>query len=105
MAAKDIDNNILTVVQDKNHLLLFQSEIYIDSMNWINRAAQDNEYLGCRIRHRQTMQNCQVRFVSNEAHLSIHFEQPQRAVAAGQSTILYRGNECIGGGLIRSAKA
>ena len=105
MAAKDIDNNILTVVQDKNHPLLFQSEIYIDSMNWINRAAQDNEYLGCRIRHRQTMQKCQVRFVSNEAHLSIHFEQPQRAVAAGQSAVLYRGNECIGGGLIRSAKA
>ena len=105
VAAKDIDNNILTVVQDKNHPLLFQSEIYIDSMNWINRAAQDNEYLDCRIRHRQTMQKCQVRFVSNEPYLSIHFEQPQRAVAAGQSAVLYRGNECIGGGLIHSAKA
>jgi tRNA-specific 2-thiouridylase len=33
-------------------------------------------------------------------HAEIHFLQPQRAVTPGQSAVLYRGEECLGGGVI-----
>ena len=102
---KNINNNTLTVVQDKNHPSLFRSKIHIANINWINKAPQDGESLECRIRHRQAMQKCTIHFEDNESRLSISFEQPQRAVALGQSAVLYRQNECIGGGIIQSAKA
>ena len=102
---KDISNNTLTVVQDKNHPLLFQSEIRINTINWINNAVRDDEHLGCKIRHGQAMQKCQVRYADDTSHLSIRFAQPQRGIAAGQSAVLYRGRECIGGGIIDAATA
>ena len=105
VVAKNIDDNTLTVVQDKNHPLLFRSELYIADLNWINNTPQDNECLECRIRHGQVLQKCRVCFKENKSHLSVYFEQPQRAVAAGQSAVFYRGNECIGGGIIIESKA
>ena len=102
---KDINRNTITVVQGKNHPLLFQSEIRIGNINWISGAVQDNECVGCRIRHRQAIQSCRVRREENGSYLSIVFEEPQRAATAGQSAVLYRERECIGGGVIHSAKA
>ena len=102
---KDIKNNTLIVAQDKNHPLLFQSEIYINNINWINQAAQDGEYLGCRIRHGQAIQKCRINYQHNKMHLTISFEQPQRAVAAGQSAVLYRAHECLGGGIIYTQRS
>ena len=105
VVAKDIDDNTLTVVQDKNHPLLFRSEIHIANLNWINNTPQDDECLECRIRHGQALQKCRVYSEENKSYLSVCFEQPQRAVAAGQSAVLYRGNECLGGGIIFEARA
>ena len=105
VVAKDINRNTLTVVQDKNHPLLFQSEIRIANTNWINAMARDGESLQCRIRHGQPIQQCRIRFEKNKSHLSIHFACPQRAVAMGQSAVLYQGRECLGGGIIYAAKA
>lgn len=36
--------------------------------------------------------------------MHIEFDEPQRAVTEGQYAVLYRGEECIGGGVIESAK-
>ena len=105
VVAKDINNNTLTVVQDNDHPLLFHSKIHVADVNWINNAAHDDEFLECRIRHGQALQKCRIHLGENQSYLSIHFEQPQRAVAAGQSAVLYRGRECIGGGVICEAKA
>ncbi len=104
VVAKDTDRNTLTVVQNKNHPLLFRSEIDIADINWINDAPQEDECLECRIRHGQVLQKCRIHFGENKSYLSIHFEQPQRAVATGQSAVLYRGRECIGGGIIYRAR-
>jgi len=35
--------------------------------------------------------------------LRIHFHQPQRAVSPGQSAVLYRGDQVLGGGIIQSS--
>lgn len=35
--------------------------------------------------------------------LSLHFQQPQRALSPGQSAVLYAGKQVLGGGIIQSA--
>ncbi len=36
-------------------------------------------------------------------HLSVEFAAPQFAVTPGQALVLYRGDECLGGGIIAAA--
>jgi len=33
--------------------------------------------------------------------MAVRFDQPQRAITPGQSVVLYRAGECLGGGIIR----
>ncbi len=35
-----------------------------------------------------------------DGRVEVHFDRPQRAVAVGQAVVLYRGEECLGGGVI-----
>ena len=55
-----------------------------------------------RIRHRQPLQACAVR-IDNQGACIVRFEQPQRAIAAGQSVVFYDNDECLGGGIIDEA--
>jgi tRNA-specific 2-thiouridylase len=40
-----------------------------------------------------------------DAGIEVRFENPQRAVAPGQSVVFYAGDECLGGGVIASTDA
>jgi tRNA-specific 2-thiouridylase len=51
------------------------------------------------MRYRQPDEACHVR-VRDDGALDIHFERPQRAVTPGQSVVLYRDAECLGGAVI-----
>ena len=45
---------------------------------------------------------CRVKFYGNTAHILL--SEPQRAVAPGQSAVLYLGNTVAAGGFIDSAQ-
>jgi tRNA-specific 2-thiouridylase len=61
------------------------------------------------VRYRQPLANCRVTFPPlamngpSGRRLCVEFEDPQRAVAEGQTLVLYQGDRCLGGGLIVSA--
>ena len=40
-----------------------------------------------------------------QGRLSVAFASPQRAVTPGQSLVLYRGDECLGGAVIAATDA
>ena len=101
VASKDVRANTLTVVRGAHHPLLFRKHLRTGAPHWINpeRPATQNERLACKIRYRQADQSCIIARSDKNA-LEVRFEQPQRAVAPGQSIVFYRGRECIGGAVI-----
>ncbi len=101
---KDIDNNVLYAEQQSDHPGLMSDTLDADQLNWIHRSPRIGEQLYAKVRYRQRDQACRVMAV-DEQHLSLHFEQPQRAVTPGQAVVLYDGDECLGGGTIVSSNA
>jgi len=104
VVSKDMENNILYVVEGKNHPALFQSSLVADELHWIANQPPVLP-LSCtsRIRHRQAEQNCRLSEI-DDGCIRVDFEQPQRAIATGQSVVFYEGALCLGGGVISSSQ-
>ena len=51
-----------------------------------------------KVRYRQEDQKCEIEIL--EGIMQIRFEKPQRAVTPGQSVVIYKDDECLGGGEI-----
>ncbi len=94
------------IVGGENDPALFKKEITISDINWI--SGQPSEFpLKCkvRLRHRQPLQACVVSYhpergVAQSKDLIVKFSTPQRAVTPGQFAVFYKGQECLGGGVI-----
>jgi tRNA-specific 2-thiouridylase len=104
VAAKDGARNALIVVQGGEHPLLLAGGARIAQVHWIAGAPPDLP-LACRARarHRQPLQACTVLGYDRD-RAQVRFHTPQRALAPGQALVLYRGNECLGGGIIEHAE-
>jgi tRNA-specific 2-thiouridylase len=96
---KDLKNNILFVAEKKDEKKFYKKEVVIDEANWIKTAPKLKGRYLARIRYRQPLQKCRILSVSGDS-ATILFDTPQRAVTSGQSLVLYRGNEMLGGGVI-----
>ena len=104
VVSKDLVNNILIVVEGKNHPALFQSSLVADELHWIaNQPPVLPLDCTARIRHRQPEQNCHLSY-TEDGSIRVNFEQPQRAIATGQSVVFYEGDLCLGGGVISSSQ-
>jgi tRNA-specific 2-thiouridylase len=108
VAAKDLNDNALIVVQGE-HPLLYSDELDATAASWIAQppeALRRAELLSCRakVRYRQTDRDCTVGS-SPDGRLTVSFDEPQRAVAPGQSVVFYEGERCLGGAVIDRARA
>jgi len=102
VVSKDLDKNILFVVEGKNHPALFHSSLIAEDLHWISGKSPAPLSCTARIRHRQDEQACHLSELEN-GQLRVDFEQPQRAIAPGQSIVIYEGDLCLGGGIISNA--
>jgi tRNA-specific 2-thiouridylase len=102
VAGKDLEANTLVVVQGHDHPLLLRPALEAADASWIAGAppAVDGDGLGAKTRYRQADAQCDLALESGQA-FALHFATPQWAVTPGQSAVVYRGEECLGGGVIR----
>ena len=108
VAAKDMACNELIVVQGHDHPLLLRRELGAADLAWVAGAAPVVEeaggegaaHFGAKTRYRQSDAECRISAVTDDS-FTLQFEQPQWAVTPGQSAVLYRGEVCLGGGVIR----
>lgn len=102
VVSKDLEDNVLFVVEGKNHPALYHSSLVAEELHWISGTSPAPLSCTARIRHRQDEQKCHL---SELAHnqIRVDFEEPQRAIAPGQSVVIYNGDLCLGGGVISKA--
>ena len=98
VASKNIDTNTLTVVQGNTHPLLFSTELITRNKYLINHHIDDEFNGTAKVRYRQKDQECNIKI--NEDKITVNFKNPQRAVTPGQSVVIYKDDECLGGGEI-----
>lgn len=102
VAAKDLASNTLTVVQGHGHEMLASRRLQAADASWIAGEPPDSRGgpLGAKTRYRQADAACELRPLDADA-FQLDFAHPQWAVTPGQSAVVYRGEECLGGGVIR----
>ncbi|MGH8258384.1 MAG: tRNA 2-thiouridine(34) synthase MnmA, partial [Steroidobacteraceae bacterium] len=104
VAAKDPARNVLVAVQGRDHPMLQHRGLVTAPMHWLAPALTEPKRCDVRVRHRQPVVPALVEPAPLEAATAaavrIRFDEPQRAVTAGQYAVLYDGTLCLGGGVI-----
>lgn len=98
VVGKNMDKNEVYVTTNLNDDTLWREDITLIHMNWINQAPAAGEY-HVRVRHRGTLVKVQLSY-NEHGEVVLHLDAPERAIAPGQSAVLYDGDVCIGGGII-----
>jgi tRNA-specific 2-thiouridylase len=100
VAAKDLAANTLVVVQGHDHPLLLKRHLHAEDASWIAGTPPSPEGpLAAKTRYRQADAACEVHLAGPKA-FDLDFATAQWAVTPGQSAVLYRGEACLGGGVI-----
>ena len=101
VAGKDLASNTLTVVQGHDHELLFKKSLAATQASWVSgRAPPGIPGYAAKTRYRQADSSCRLRGAVDD-RFELEFDAPQWAVTPGQSAVLYHGDVCLGGGVIR----
>ena len=94
---KDMDKNEVYVTTDLNDNTLWKDTIKLSDVHWINEAPSEGKYK-IRVRHRAPLIDTSLSF--DDSDIILKLENPQRAIAPGQSIVIYDGDICLGGGII-----
>ena len=80
---------------------LFQTEVTARDFNWLIEPPRSPIRASVRVRHTKWENPaCTATIVGDRVH--IRCDEPVRAPAAGQSAVLYEGEQLLGGGFIVS---
>ncbi len=102
VARKDLDKNVLRVVQGHDHPWLLSQALDADSASWVAGHAPAAGTYGSKTRYRQPDSPAVIGGDATASHFHLDFPEAQWAVTPGQSAVLYDGDVCLGGGLIAS---
>jgi tRNA-specific 2-thiouridylase len=104
VVGKDVKANVLYVAQGNETRWLQSTHLRASDLSWVSSAPPRNEFrCTAKMRYRQADQACIVR--TDGSGCTVEFDCQQRAVTPGQSVVFYRGDECLGGGIIDATDA
>ena len=97
VVGKDMAKNEVYVTTDLNDDTLWKEDVELTAVHWINDTPEPGEYR-IRVRHRAPLVKARLTF--EDSGVKLHLDNPERAVAAGQSVVIYDGDACLGGGIV-----
>lgn len=94
VVGKDMASNIVYVSRNLNDESMWRKEVTLSDLHWIDEVPDDGAHVQVRLRHRGAL-------LPASLHGEVlQLEQPERAIAAGQSAVVYRNQEVLGGGVV-----
>ena len=97
VGSKDSERNTVTLCTDAE---LYTDTLIADSINLlVDDTLETPTRLQAKIRYRHTPATATILRIA-ENKLTVKFDEPQRAIAPGQSLVLYDGDTVVGGGII-----
>ncbi|MDR3609531.1 MAG: tRNA 2-thiouridine(34) synthase MnmA [Ignavibacteriaceae bacterium] len=95
---KDIGNNIIYISRE-NFADRAKDYFIAGNFNWISGKAPEGNEFQVKIRHGASFFNCKMRMLGeNKAEVKI--DRPDQGIAPGQFAVFYKGEICLGGGVI-----
>lgn len=94
---KDLKDNVL-YVSHGDESPLFSRSCLVKNLNWIGDIPRSPCNLTAKFRYRQPEQR--VTIILENGAATVEFKEKQRAVTEGQYAVFYRGDYCLGGGVI-----
>ncbi len=100
VVGKDMKKNEVYVTTDLNDDVLWRKDVDIQDVHWIHPDdALDEQMLEVRTRYRAPLVKALYLSRSDKRGV-ISFEEQVRALTPGQSAVFYKGDQCLGGGII-----
>jgi tRNA-specific 2-thiouridylase len=97
VVGKDMAKNEVYVTTDLNDSSLWKDEVELRDIHWINDAPVEGNYQ-IRIRHQAPLVQSKLSFTGENVLLRL--SNQLRAIAPGQSIVIYSGDVCLGGGIV-----
>ena len=97
VVGKSMDKNEVYVSTQLQDAAMWRKDIALTDTHWIHDKPDAGKCL-VRVRHRAPLVSAMLRF--ERAGVVLQLPEPQRAVAAGQSVVIYRDGVCLGGGVV-----
>ncbi|MBI5357977.1 tRNA 2-thiouridine(34) synthase MnmA [Candidatus Saccharibacteria bacterium] len=91
---KDVKTNKVYVTTDLSDKELWSKEVNLEDLHWINETPDSKKEYKVRMRYRGPLVSCTL------SGKKLILKDEQRAIAAGQSAVIYEGDRCLGGGII-----
>ena len=98
VVGKDMAKNEVYVTTDLNNEALWKTNDQLGAVHWINEVPQAGAYQ-VRVRHRAPLIQADLSY-GRDGAVELVLRDEQRAVASGQSIVIYDQDTCLGGGII-----
>jgi tRNA-uridine 2-sulfurtransferase len=103
VAGKNLEKNVLYVVQGFHNEKLYSHSLSATKCNWVSDLKPSEEFTcTAKFRYRQNDTKVTVKPI-NETTVEVIFDEPVRAIAPGQAVVFYDGDVCLGGATIDKA--
>ena len=97
VVSKEIDKNILYVAEGDENKYLVSYSCEVEDVNLLDDLPSK---CTAKFRYRQPDNDVMVKKLDN-GNLLVSYKQGVKAVTEGQACVLYNGDECLGGGIIK----
>lgn len=98
VVAKSTQTNTLVVAPfgDNRH---FKTIVEAEKVNWVGEKPTKGAQVAVRVRYRQSLINGRITEIEPKK-VKLELSEPQNAITAGQSVVIYDGQVVLGGGVI-----